>query len=32
MDYIEASLHDQNKAQRNEVVAQQRLEHAIKNP
>lgn len=30
MDYIEVSLHDQHKAQRNEVVAQQRLDHAIK--
>lgn len=30
MDYVEACLHDQQKAQRNEQVAQQRLEHATK--
>ena len=28
LDYVESSLHDQQKAQRNEKVAQQRLEHA----
>ena len=28
MDYVEASLHDQQKALRNEKVAQQRLDHA----
>lgn len=31
MDYIEVSLHDQQKAQRNEIVAQQRLDHATTN-
>jgi GntR family transcriptional repressor for pyruvate dehydrogenase complex len=28
LDYVESSLHDQRKAQRNEKVAQQRLDHA----
>ena len=28
LDYVEACLHDQQKAQRNEIVARQRLEHA----
>jgi GntR family transcriptional repressor for pyruvate dehydrogenase complex len=30
LDFVEASLHDQQKAQRNEKIAQQRLEHATK--
>jgi GntR family transcriptional repressor for pyruvate dehydrogenase complex len=30
MDYVEASLRDHHKAQRNETVAQQRLDHATK--
>jgi GntR family transcriptional repressor for pyruvate dehydrogenase complex len=32
LDYVEASLHDQQKAQRNEIVAQQRLEHTLQKP